>query len=211
MDCRKWIEGEAWLAYLIPQAKNVGAGPLSFVSTVTGLNLAIVKLQSFLKSQEDAQARWTAEAIKRAMDNRPELNADEPTNDSFKRAVQEKSKKYVSELNASNLKWWAMWNRWAVRVTILGFLCLIFGYSAGILVLPMLAPVVATWILGRLTSEGLFNKIDTVCDLAADFVSRLRIESGRTLLDVEKRLKEAAVPELPLKIVSSSSESPSTK
>lgn len=172
---------------------------MSFVSTVTGLNLAIVKLQSFLKAQEDAQARWVTEGITTALERHPELIADEPSAEQFRQSVRQRSKKYVEEFNISNLQYWAMLNRCAVRATVMGFMCLIFGYSAGVLGFFMLSPVIASWILGRFTAEHLYKQTDTICDLAVYFTNNLKEQSGRARGELSEKLRKAADPQLDLK------------
>lgn len=104
----------------------------------------------------------------------------------------------VDEYNASNLQYWAMLNRNSVRATIMGFLCLIFGYSAGFLGIFMLVPVIFSWILGRFTAEYLYTQMDTVCNLAVFFTNQLKEQSGRAGGELSEKLRKAAVPELPL-------------
>lgn len=129
---------------------------------MTGLNIAIVKLQSFLKAQEEVQRRWVERAVKRSEAKLPGLAVEEDVIPEFRKDVKKECQSCLDGINNDKMWCWSFWSRWAIRMSMIGFLCMAFQYSAGILVLPMAAPIVATWLLSRTIRDELFTEMSGV-------------------------------------------------
>lgn len=190
-EARIWTRSGFWWKNLLPQHDNSGWGSLSFVSCVTGLNLAIVKLQSFLKTQEDAQRRWTREAVARVRKKSAELSVAEGSASKFEQAAARMCEKILDDINVQHRGCWVFWSRFAVRMVIVGFLCLIFQYSAGIMFIPLLAPIIATWILGWRARKSLFGRMDAVHDLSPEFLRVVHDQSRALEEGLSKGLTQA--------------------
>lgn len=141
--------------HLFPQPLDQGWGGRSFISVATGLNLALVKLESWLKSLKDIRERWEAEISEKICSEKLEMYL---ADDEVRSLAVGQCRSHLQKAELSNTKSWAVSRHLAVLLTLAGFFFLFIQYSAGVLSLSLLLPVCVTaaarvFIQGRLMKQ----------------------------------------------------------
>lgn len=163
--CYDDAETAVYLHYLLPSYQHTGLAGFSFISVTTGLNLALVKFEVFVKSLEDIQKQWQAE-IDQQLLQLPETKVDDtytPEIDKFiKNAIMTETKTAYEEHRSIGM----FWRWWAIRFNIMGLALLFFQCSAGVLGLIFVLPVLGSVRAKNKCKTKLNDEINSLKKLA---------------------------------------------
>lgn len=152
--------------YLMPSQLHQGLAGFSFISVTTGLNLAMVKFEVFSKSLKEIELQWQDE-IDEQLSAYPSSRVDDEKRtmiDAYlEKHIKSKTKIAYTEHKDLGLKW-----RWlAIRLNIIGLLCLFFQLSAGLLGIIFVFPVLGAVQAKQRCKGKLKTEIETLLNFAA--------------------------------------------
>ncbi len=172
--------------YLLPSAKHEGCGGFSYMTLTTGLNLALVKFEVFVKTLKEIEDQWNDE-IAAQMRTFPAAQVDDASSQLIDQYlinhVQEEKRKAYAEHKRLGLHW-----RWlAIRLTVLGLVLLFFQYSAGLLGLLFVLPVLGSVHAKRKCKTRLNETLATL----KNFAESVYKGQGERRSEVDKTIKSA--------------------
>lgn len=195
---RQWCDDGFWLKNLLPQSDHDGWGGLSFISVATGLNLALVKLEAFIKSLESVKSEWIKEVEKELIgEGSGGALADPNTAKQAEDVLRIRCTKLIDEINEENSALWRLCRAFAKRCTYLGFVFLFFQYSAGFLALILLFPAIGTFAARWFCTRKLFNNVKASNDMKAELIAfaqrnskKGKVQIARSLRSLKKTISE---------------------
>ena len=162
---RNWVTNGYWWRHVLPNSSHEGWAGISFVSTCTGLNIALVKFESFIKSLDDVKKNWRREAEKKIEKEftpaqLSALRADDDKSKELSDGLNECCQREIEQAHRDSEDKWIFWRKWAFRNTILGFLVMFWQFSGGVLAIVLIIPAIGTWWTHRKSTEKVMGKID---------------------------------------------------
>jgi hypothetical protein len=172
---------------MLPQWHDGGWGGKPFMSVATGLNLALVKFETFFKSLEDVERHFKND-VDTVIDEKGggTYLADEEV----LTVVNREKNTYLAEVKADNSRRW-FWARWlAYRMVYWGFGLLFFQCSVGILALIFLTPAAITFSSKRRAIQFLDSKIEAVVRMANTMIENKRKAAPAMEANIVDTLKQ---------------------
>ena len=184
-----WYEpdGSGWGHRLLPSGYGKGLAGLSYISLVTGLNLAMVKFELFRKTQKDVMEQWQSD-LAAQLEKHPSIVADDERRQKLFNYCLKTVKKWHGVYNTKSLKWRSI----AVRLTVLGTACLYFQHSAGALGVLFLSPIIASWRSKCKCKSELERETDTIIEFVREEEQEQRKEQPEIEKLIQQLLAEAA-------------------
>jgi hypothetical protein len=172
----------AWL----PQAHSNGWGGTTFVSLATGLNIALVKFESFLKSLDEIKSRWEKEVESEL--EQAEVTSALADDEGFHKVVEEKVRESLSKATETNSRFWRKSRWWAQRLMIIGVVYLFIQYSVGFLGIIMLCPVLSAWLAKLWARSTLKDSTSRIVDAARLHHQVMLACNNKKITDIEQQL-----------------------
>lgn len=167
-----------WLHLILPSLDlSKGYGGLSFTGLATGLNLALVKLDSFRKTLKDVKEAWQ-EQLDAILDGFSAVRADDKFRVKLDDWVKKEGKSQIDEALSRHKTHGMIWRRFAIRMSVIGFILAFVQMSSGFLGIFFLLPALG-WFVSKLAIERTMGKeLKVVSKVAKSFENELN--SGQT-------------------------------
>jgi hypothetical protein len=187
---REWCNEGLLFKNLWPQSNHEGWGGLSFISVATGLNLALVKLEAFIKSLESVKTEWIKGVEKQLIGEEfAGALADENTAQQAQDVLRKHCTKLIEKINEENARLWNICRGFAKRCTYAGFGFLFFQYSAGFLAPILLFPALGAYGARVFCTRKLFDKVDGGIDMKRELITLALANSKAGEEKIDKSLQ----------------------